>query len=891
MWSSEFATRISNHFKSSHPQLAIRVALQAYTMADDDAQSLIDQGFQLIEQIAQPSATFYQALSQFHRQQDQAQILSNSSKALSDQLANKLVEWYDSLSDQGKTQSFNSVALGLRRRPNLDLFFQHLERETSRLANPSDPAKAGSMSYRTRSRQNNPFAIRPLTFPPELTNYPAHIVSLVLSRPEAPWTQNHYGDLAPLEPEALAKHVETLEDPILKCLVAFQVANQDVSTETIESLLKKNRSADHLLLAAAHAGDHGDANKAVELLLEACEFPIDRLTKGRFQAAIIAYAMDAPEDSPLRIHGKEAALRIRRQAQGPQASDSLMTAMTHLGLEKEADLLAQAASHYANSSRSTWSRGTFSGRTAQQPRHEVMEKLVEEGGEASIIRNSVRELTSLATRYLTTQNFRPDFYQSHSVVDALRLNGLAGKVMRAADPGEQVNGRLLSQFAIICLMFGDADRAHSLLAASLERRPKDEAIRMHYFLSLIEQDRKQAIAQLQYLRPHLLSSLGNGIPQVLSGTLSLEDRAAILDSVLEAVKQVKYSPSTDLRWLVQIVDLLGTDHYQDDISVPSLYIRYPSINIPSTDAAAAKQRDLRDLQRSLHDKFCRALLDVPSLSTLAFSRLTARPYYEGADDADLTEEARQAYLNLQPSPSYQSSSYWNDLDFIPFHAPDLALLRQASRSNTLSELTQEITPLLESKRRKREALLWEHQVEILTCQPPAFVEAAEPYLKRRKAHPIIIRPDPHLGMRRLVDLWKFRQLDASLNPVVLKHLKATKATRHHGRRYLLSYAAHLQNTGRRDETAALFESIAEILLGPPETRKADLAKHYVPDQWSNHTRNADFHLYKEIMRELGKHETLTCLATDASEIFSHQTNNHQSPPLEHFLNSRILSHA
>ena len=75
--------------------------------------------------------------------------------------------------------------LGLRLRPDLNLFFKHLERETSRLANTS------STAYRGPTRQRTPIIIQPLAFPPKLTNYPAHIICLVLPRQEAAWTRNY----------------------------------------------------------------------------------------------------------------------------------------------------------------------------------------------------------------------------------------------------------------------------------------------------------------------------------------------------------------------------------------------------------------------------------------------------------------------------------------------------------------------------------------------------------------------------------------------------------------------------------------------------------------------------------------------------------------------------
>ena len=108
--------------------------------------------------------------------------------------------WYIDLTDQDKSQCFNSIALGLRQRPDLGLFFEHLELEINRLVHLSDPAKT---SNRTRTRRHKPLVIQPLAFPPELANYPAHIVSIVLPRPEAPWTRNYYGDLTPFEPETL----------------------------------------------------------------------------------------------------------------------------------------------------------------------------------------------------------------------------------------------------------------------------------------------------------------------------------------------------------------------------------------------------------------------------------------------------------------------------------------------------------------------------------------------------------------------------------------------------------------------------------------------------------------------------------------------------------------
>ena len=52
-----------------------------------------------------------------------------------------------------------------------------------------------------------------------------------------------------------------------KCLVGYQVAPKEATTKAIESLLAKERSADHLLLAAVYAGDQGAPERAVELLL------------------------------------------------------------------------------------------------------------------------------------------------------------------------------------------------------------------------------------------------------------------------------------------------------------------------------------------------------------------------------------------------------------------------------------------------------------------------------------------------------------------------------------------------------------------------------------------------------------------------------------------------
>lgn len=245
--------------------------------------------------------------------------------------------------------------------------------------------------------------------------------------------------------EMAAKILPLLNEPVLRVMAAARVQGQSAGEllTALQSALPG--SAVPFILAAGWQEKNGNYAAAAEQAVKALYLPVSQEVRRRLDGALAWWASKKgkPGDA-LHSAGREAALRLRRDAVTDERRAELASLMDTLGLSAEADRLMRQGE--ADESL-----------TAGTPM-ERAEKLLLDGKRKEALPLLLSELRSWTRLRLSNGSFMPDRDSLAEWRSLVQVHGLMPDVMSAVQH-ENATPAQTAEFGIVCELTGNLEQA------------------------------------------------------------------------------------------------------------------------------------------------------------------------------------------------------------------------------------------------------------------------------------------------------------------------------------------------------------------------------------------------------------------------------------------------
>ncbi|HWB06428.1 MAG TPA: hypothetical protein VG796_25615 [Verrucomicrobiales bacterium] len=426
-----------------------------------------------------------------------------------------------------------------------------------------------------------------------------------------------------------------------------------------------------LAMAAVSASEVENYDEASRFVLRALERPLTPEMRRLLNASLIVWAEDAmaAAGSPLHNAAREAALRLRREAQTVEDKLELAEAMEALGLNREASTLVSANNRFGGS----WIRRFANyGMGRETGAHAILKDLMQldstdkaaiAGSVARHLRRHARYLLSPAG-WLPEQESRLTRYRTDDdkpvSLEALQARmkdkGGVEKIIAALEPAADSGAGHVSVFAVMNEVLGNRSRAVELYHKALSAGATDPGVRVRLAM-LLWASGDQALTE------EFVAVAPAGQAKLLEYFLPLGKKepaekilrvAAMAQAALD-----KRDPALtgDFDWLNHLATWLEAEVPIDaSFSIPKRQkgglfepVRRPNSPAPD-ETSLTKAREWIAKRDAAHNALCRGMLNIPGCAALAFSRLQAL----APADADLAQEAITAFVSESRSGNPRS---------------------------------------------------------------------------------------------------------------------------------------------------------------------------------------------------------------------------------------------
>ncbi len=433
-----------------------------------------------------------------------------------------------------------------------------------------------------------------------------------------------------IPPGVAALTVPHVREPMVRVLLLSRGGAPEPVEKAIGEMLERQTStAGPLILAAAWQEKAGHFQAAAELALKALYLPVSPETRRRLDGALAGWAVKKgkPGD-PLYIAGREAALRLRRDAVTEELRAELARLMDLLGLPEEADrLIRQGKAQDAAAA------------TAVTPL-ERARKFLKEGREKEGLALLVSEFRERGRQCVTSGNLSVSQEVAVEWRTLVQTYGLMPAVMAAARPPDDA-AQALAGFAAACAVQGDLETARESYAKALAAGLKKTWTPLLARLAATTDPARFVKVARDLPDAWVREGVGQWTGEffvVLDQGKGLEARIAygrFVDQVLDLMPESAFQTfPVDL-----VLGTLGEDAYC------GIFYRVPEINrgkppeaLLSTDplpAETARVEALVKERRELYVKLCRKLLIRPGCGVRAWTLLRALPGWSETESASL----------------------------------------------------------------------------------------------------------------------------------------------------------------------------------------------------------------------------------------------------------------
>ena len=603
-----------------------------------------------------------------------------------------------------------------------------------------------------------------------------------------------------------------------------------------------------LMLAAITSAEAEQFEPAAAFVLKALERPLRADIRRKLNATLISWAEDnmARPGSPLYLAAREAALRLRREAQTYEQKAELAAAMDNLGLNKEAAALTSAYGGMMNSYGRMNQYAAYANQQAQL--RSIKQELdgITAGSEKPQFAATVKILRRTARSLLAPSGWmepqeQPQFGGSNdedtnwpALFKLMGEKKVRDAILGALQPADGSDARFVAVYAAALELSGDKDKAIEQYRTAAQGGDTGARVRLVKLLGPAHADSGALFIdcppEAQARLADIMLPLGDREPleQVL--------KVARL-GITTAQKRDASVPVPD-EWLTRLLAMLREDlPISADLRAPRLSSPGPDepqarpARPPATAEAIAQAQQLLTERRAVHAELCGVLLRLPGAAAFAFHSLKS----VSAPDNPLIEQAVAACAAESISSVPHLSSYMLQMQAIMRLAgnsaptglsglavelphPDTLLehiLQTAVAQNAPDLIRQSLIPALQ----KAGATKFAEQVELLAALYFGAAEEIEGTARRllasqgTAAWPAVIRA---LNQRRAA---------ADLGPQLISEL-----TRQRSQPELLifmgdaaaDYLAWLCREGRHEAARLLLNRVTDLLVGPARQRSTTL---------------------------------------------------------------------
>lgn len=903
--------RAYEKFRDDYPELAVLAAFQAGLVAEEELtlsdevvpdakvgapNKLLDEALKLAESVEEPNPMTVMRIALMLSGQNGGQQTAALRESYRQKLSDMLVKWYPKVQQQSNQYgpwAFIYVVGALAQGDDPSAYIEFLEDE---LARSRQKGRGAGKQAQAMLQQQSPTLLTGLTFPPQqLADFPAELLTVLRSPDSADPYSSITGRATPtsFDAEKTAPLVAKTRDPILRLLLANRFEQPEVVDATLKELLaSKKPQLDAYLLASGKATVDEDHLRAAELLNKARYLPMQRELRAHVDAAIVASVLAAKEAGLIKVAvdgsmeaadadaksedstatataadqsaalleaGRAACLRLRQTRLDPNRRSELIAAMEDLGLKREAEKLDQLAS--TQPAVSSPARMVYSSVGPRSGASDRVTKLIADGKRDAAAKLLAAEVVAQARQMLSNPGnasfMRHQFRQLKTRVSTL---GMTDEVLKSITPGENSTSQRGIEYAAACEMFDRPKEARAMYESLLEKKPKDDAVRMRLVTLLAAEDPKLAEGHLKELKPTASMTVGQG----LMGTLQdyeadLESRVASAEVAVLYLKLLADQPNAQTDWSEGFVQMLSRQLHTNRVgALPSLLSKV------TLDRTKSETMDkLIERRRVAQEALCLEMLKTQSGARSGFTYLLAAAEARGdVNDEEFTAKAVQLLRNEAESKPLAASqrvnrySYNdNDSNAVRLRSPEEYLVRRATTTDW-KLIDEELLPALEKGRVKQGAQTLAKMSKLYRCPPEEFLATADQVMKQGQRSPVA--QDEAADLAVVVAAWNDRELDVDLQPVVLERLKrSVKSQNHHQTPSCVSdfVAATYSNRGG-PAALDLLEEITTIYLGPKEKREAFVAANNPQNGISYGTATGQIYVYGEFISTLLQDESV-----------------------------------
>jgi tetratricopeptide (TPR) repeat protein len=835
-------------FVQPWPRLAMMAGLTYSTLeTEESAGPIRDRSLEILRGLDQPGPYESMVIASVLQKPTEGMALTEAHR---DVLIEVLLSWYPMIRNNPSIGPylFTQIARGLIPHREGEAFVQFLDEEVRQQL--SAPATSGS----SRSRSNR--LIVPLSYPPQsLPGFPDMITQLVL-RGSDPQYRSSSREV-PVDPDTLFQHMDKVTNPILKVLIALSADHQARAQALLDAQLRaESPSLTALVLSASLVAEQEKPKQAMSLLERARYLPMASQQRQTIDAALVAYAMELdPNTDPNHVAiGRQAALRLRRNRLNPDQREDLIDALETLGLADDAAQLARQVSPIRTGVSSSAQRTVMS-RSSSSSQGRI-ETLLDKKQIDAALRLAQADLRVEAVNTLYPQfTNRYGSSRTQDLIDLLIAHKLTDRFLTMVDPGQTQSLRKLLEYARMCELLNERDKARQAYERALERRPKDSAARIHLALLLGATDAQAGARHLGHLDTRTVNQAGPALAGYIQNKYHDRSVDEALDVLAVVAAYLGTKPDTQrlsLLWVPNVLETISQSYYGDQTRLGHLYQR--------SDSRSDEHVKLAQRRRELHQVLCRTMLDIPQLSPMGFAHLWAEAKARDAVSDEFPALAKAALLLHKPFKGPYGSqgprySYSSSSSYARPMRPDEFLVRYAGERGDLESLVSEMGDQFRVRGHQDDADQFERLARLYLVDASAFLESAAELIdgipRRVQQQPGSL--DTESALVLVIDAYAYRRLDVPVVAFLLKRLKQGPAGNVSVNQWHVRHC--LGQVMNRDlvQGKAFLEALVTRSIGPQEKRSRLVEKHYDPRRGSSNTINGQIHQCFDLLRNYVSH--------------------------------------
>lgn len=895
----DFFRESIKRFEKKYPQLALLAMLNgaAAETEPDEREKLLSRATEAFDEVEEPGMIFVQNLVMLPQtyQRQGVELPKGFQKKLQEVMLLSYAGMKNTQQGMGGWM-FQMVAQSLLAGDDAEIYVKFLNDEVLRSQkNARASQNAGQFAGVVYGGSNGGF-LQPPTFPPtRFADFPSNVAQLLVQQNQGISFGISSVPGKAADEDSLTAALDKATDPILKVLLAHKIDKPEIIEASVKKILaKKTPSLDAYLVAAAWNSNQDQPKDAVDKLEKARFLPMGRAARKMVDGQLVAMVLQAiaeleekdKDREALLTIGKEAALRLRHGKLPANERSQLISALSELGLTKEADQLEKIAS--AAPARSRMSVGTYMAAPTRVSTDQI-QKLIEAGKtEAAGKRLSVEVLSAISQ---TQQNVNSGYYQSHYFRQAkqkVSKYSLQKEVLEALQPKNAKNPRKWGEYAAALDLFDKPEEAADAYQKAIDSRPKDDTYRVELIMLLAKRDRlsdaTELIDDLGRLGPNLLAK--NLLARQHDYETPLKQRMDLFALGQHLLKQQAEKPRADLAFAKSLINQIANNHHTNGSSLGSLYANG---NDPRSQQENTKEIAAR--RAEIHQGLAEAMLEIDGLAEAGFTALVAADEAAGkleapkpADDSaendkqkkqaeaeakerrsTFAQRARQVLIKAKRLPPGMGPSvvrYSSNSQNVPMRSAAEYLVRHCWQQQDWSPIDDELTKAITANRRTDLLKDLEGYRTLYECDESDFLSKAKAYIRSTGVPQMGSTQGAGDSERKVVEAWNDRELAIELDEFLINAFKKNPqlTQRTNMPAFVHHYTARITEAKGPKRASEWLESFAEVLTCPRKDRERYITTHYQTNSIQHGSPNSRVHQLADLLRQ-GMRQTETLLPT------------------------------